>query len=214
MRAARTCRDKPPAGCVEPFDASAGTATSAPVCDAPAAAVVFRAGFFTCARGATCCGSTGVTACSTAWRAEGVAATTDVAATVATVAATFAPPNENIVWRRAMNEPASLPARSLLTTRFVTDGSSVSPAASDRRARNRRVSTAACERSSSVAISLYERPCHSRRSNARRCCAGSPSSAFGNSIRSCGSASRDGRMSCIASRSPGDSTRRRRDDER
>jgi len=90
------------------------------------------------------------TAFSTAWRVIGVPATTDVAATVATVAATFAPPVRKSDLSSVTHDPASPPFAARLPTDFC---SSARPAASDRRARKISVSTAACETSISSAIS-------------------------------------------------------------
>ena len=81
--------------------------------------------------------------CITEWRSTG-AATTDVAATAATVAATFAPPEKTRVFRSATSEPASPPVLSFLTTLFGVE-SSESARASERLAPPSCVSTAACK---------------------------------------------------------------------
>ena len=88
-------------------------------------------------------------------------------ATAATFAATLPPTN-------AAFRPATrlLQSSARAMRRFFTGGCS-SPLASERRARKMRVSTAACDTSSSAAISRYESPCHSRRRIARRWVSGS-----------------------------------------
>jgi hypothetical protein len=72
-----------------------------------------------------------------------VAATTEVVATVTSVAATFVPPLKKRPLSAAAREPTSLVPRSFSSAR-----------ASARRARKISVSTAACESCSSSAISL------------------------------------------------------------
>ena len=85
---------------------------------------------------------------------------------------------------------ARLPQSSARATRRFATGGCSSPVASERRARKMSVSTAACDSSSSAAISRYERPCHSRRRIARRWVSGSCSSTSCSPISS--SARRDG----------------------
>ena len=76
------------------------------------------------------------------------------------------------------------------------------------------VSTAAWVSSISSAISRYERPCHSRNRIARRWLSGIFSSTRSSPTSSSPSCSRAGTTSCSSSRSLGDSTRRRRNEER
>ena len=109
-------------------------------------------------------------------------AATAVVATTTAVAATFTaaalPPLSSACSTPAM-PPKSEPRRSRL---FHVSASCSKPAASARRARKIRVSTADCERPSSTEISRYVRPCHSRRRIARRWFSGISSSTSGRRI--------------------------------
>ena len=117
--------------------------------------------------------------------------------------------------RAALSDATSAPpSNAARRARRVGVSGWSSAAASERRARKMRVSTAPCESSISAATSRYESPFHSRRRIARRCCSGSEARASSmpssSSFGSCGMATN----SSISCRSPGRSTRRRRQLER
>ena len=145
--------------------------------------------------------------CTTEWTAP-VPTTAALTATAAIFAAT---PAEKRPFRAAMREPKLKPVFALPMRRFGAAGSS-SAEASVRRARKMSISTAPCDRSSSEAISRYERPCHSRRRIARLWFSGICSSASSRPISSRVSPAEalpDGTISSSISKSSGASRRNR-----